>query len=202
MPFQAVPNAALVTVRGELLGEEVNNTLGFMLTTPGPVTGPALATLVAGVALVWEATMLQTLPGSYIFNDVQARALDVQDGPVAEAPGGAQAGMLAGNVMPNNVSFCVSFRTGLGGATNRGRNYICGLLESEVSDNELALGRINALRSAYQEFIGAGSVANGWQWCVISRKIIIPLVTGRGVAITNVHITDNRVDTQRRRLPR
>lgn len=202
MAFQAVPNCAQVTVRGELLGEEVNNTLGFMLTTPGTVTGSALATLAAGVALVWETYMLQTLPEDYIFNDVQARALDVQNGPIAEAPGGAQPGLLIGNVMPNNVSFCISFRTGLGGATNRGRNYVCGLLESEVTNNELGVGRINALRTAYSELLGAGSVANGWQWCVISRKIIIPLVIGRGVPITNIHVTDARVDTQRRRLPR
>lgn len=203
MPFQAVPNGALVTMHGTLDGEAVANTLGFGLVTPGTVTPVALATLSAGIDAAWQTHMLPTMVAAYTYLGCSARALDVQDGPVQEeSAGGGLPGALAGAVLPSNVSFVVSFRTGLGGATNRGRNYVCGLLESEVTGNTLTNSRIQALRTAYAEFLYADSVAVGWVWSVISRKIIIPLVTGRTVPITSVHITDARVDTQRRRLPR
>lgn len=203
MPFQAVPDCALATIRGTLAGEKVANTLGFIKTTPGIVTANELGQLGAGVQVSWEDAMLPTMVAEYVAIDIQLRALDVENGPVSEESwGGGLAGALAGAILPNNCSFVISFRTGLGGATNRGRNYVNGLLETEVTGNNLSLTRINALRMAYQTFIGPGAVANGWQWCVISRKIIIPLVTGRGVPINSVHITDARIDSQRRRLPR
>lgn len=203
MAFQPVPNCAMATVEGTLSGEAVANTLGFMLVTPGTVTAGALSALGAGLQNLWQFTMLNTLPAEYTFTGIKLRALDVENGPVAEETVGPGAvGGLAGAILPNNCSFVVSFRTGLGGATNRGRNYVNGLLESEVTGNNLSVTRINELRTAYQTFVGAGAVAAGWQWCVISRKIISPLVTGRGVPIISVHITDARVDSQRRRLPR
>jgi hypothetical protein len=147
--------------------------------------------------------MIPTLPTAYTFRGVTVRVLDVQDGPVTEDNGNAGlTGELAGAVTPNSVTFCISFKTGLGGATNRGRNYVCGLLESEVTDNELSLTRANILRTSYTQAIGAGTVANGWIWSVISRKIIAPSPDGRCVPITNVTISDARIDTQRRRLPR
>lgn len=203
MPFQPVPNGALVTIHGTLLGEAVANTMGFGLTTPGIITLVQLGQLAAGVDAFWAGTMLPTLPDSYAYNHVSARVLDVQDGPVAEdSNNGGLLGELGGAVMPANVSYVVSFRTGLGGATNRGRNYVCGLLESEVTGNNLSVTRANLLRAAYQAALGAGSVANGWIWSVISRKELVPGGPGRAVPITSVALTDARVDTQRRRLPR
>lgn len=203
MAFQAVPDCAMATIRGTLSGEQVANTLGFKKLTPGTVTAAELGVLGAGIQQSWEDQILPTMVAEYVAIDIQLRALDVENGPVSEESwGGGVAGGLAGAILPNNCSFVVSFRTGLGGATNRGRNYINGLLESEVTGNNLSLTRINAIRTAYATFIGDNAVAVGWRWCVISRKIITPLVTGRGVPITSVHITDARIDSQRRRLPR
>lgn len=203
MPFQIVPNAALATIRGTLLGEQVVNTLGFGLTTPGVVTAAELSALGAGLESYWADTMTTTLPQDYVYQDILLRVLDVENGPVAEESSQAgQVGALVGAVLPANVTFVVSFRTGLGGATNRGRNYVCGLLESEVTGNSLSVGRITALQAAYQGMVGAGTVANGWIWSVISRKPDPVTGYGRAVPITSAHITDARVDTQRRRLPR
>lgn len=203
MPFQAVPNAALVTINGILDGEEVANTLGFGLVAPGPVTLSVIGSLGAQIASFWENDMLPTMVAAYTYTGLTVRALDVQDGPVhEESAGGGVPGLLAGAVLPSNVSFVISFRTGLGGATNRGRNYVCGLLESEVTGNSLTNTRIQALRDAYAQLIGSGITAGTWNWSVISRKELVPGGPGRAVTITNVHITDARVDTQRRRLPR
>lgn len=203
MPFQIVPDAALATIRGTLLGEQVVNTLGFGLTTPGTVTAAQLSALGAGLEQVWVDEMLPTLPEDYIYQDILLRVLDTENGPVAEQSGlGGAPGGLVGACMSANVTFVVSFRTGLGGATNRGRNYVCGLLESEVTGNFLSVTRANNLRTAYQTYVGPGSVANGWIWSVISRKPDPVTGYGRAVPITSAHITDARVDTQRRRLPR
>lgn len=203
MAFQAVPGCALATIRGTLAGEQVANTLGFIKTTPGTVTAAELGVLGAGLQASWEGGMIPTMVAEYVAVDIQLRALDVENGPVSEESwGGGLAGALAGAILPNNCSFVISFRTGLGGATNRGRNYVNGLLESEVTGNNLSLTRINALRTAYAGMLGEDNVAVGWRWCVISRKLIAPSPDGRGVPITSVHITDARIDSQRRRLPR
>lgn len=202
MAFQAVPNGALCTVHGTLASERVANTLGFGLITPGTVTEAQLTAIAQGVVGVWTNFMLNTLPSAYVLTGVTARALDVQDGPVVEESFGIDSpGLLAGAILPNNCSFVVSFRTGRAGATNRGRNYVNGLLESEVTGNNLSVTRINALAAAYANMLGSGAVATGWVWSVISRKIIIPTVTGRPVPIVSVHIVDSVVDSQRRRLP-
>lgn len=203
MAFQIVPNAALATVRGTLLGEQVVNTLGFGLTTPGTVTAAQLSALGAGLEAFWTGTMTAELPQDYVYQDILLRVLDVENGPVGDQSGlSGETGQLVGAVLPANVTFVVSFRTGLGGATNRGRNYVCGLLESEVTGNSLSVARATALRAAYQAMVGAGTVANGWIWSVISRKPDPVTGYGRAVPITSAHITDARVDTQRRRLPR
>lgn len=202
MPFQAVPDAALINVQGLLDGQQTVNTLGFRLNVPGVVNAAQLASLCESVAIYWAANQMGQLPEQWTLAKVTGRVLDVEDGPVAESTlNSGDPGGLVGNLMPNNVTLAIAFRTGLGGRTNRGRNYWPAFLEADVSNSAISFARASAIVATYEGMMGAGTVDSAWRWCVISRKIIDVSGAGRGVPITSVVVNDLVVDSQRRRLP-
>lgn len=202
MAFQAVPQGALIVVQGTLDGQEVVNTLGFSWGTPGLIGAAALQSITTGLADYWGLNMLPLLPAQYTMGVVTGRVLDQQGGPIYEETGGVGAtGGRAGNLLPNNCSLVISFRTGLGGATNRGRNYWCGLLEADVTGSLVNAVYAGNVATMYNDMVGASQIEAGWTWSVISRKELIPAGPGRAVPITTAIMRDLRVDSQRRRLP-
>lgn len=201
MPAQLVPNAAGVVIHGKMDGETAIATLGFGLVAPGVVTPAALGTLKDGIA-AWMLDFLTIHSELYTQGKITFKALDVEDGPETELDGLiGVAGEQAGNILPNNCSIAVSFKTGLSGRTNRGRNYWAGLLETDVTDQRVTPGRLAQIKGMYEGLLGTGYIDAMWKWCVISRKIIIPFIVGRAVPITSVVFNDDVVDSQRRRLP-
>lgn len=202
MPFQAVPNAALINVEGLLDGQKTVNTLGFRLNVPAVINAAQLASLCESMAIYWSANQISQLPSQWTLAKVTGRVLDVEDGPVAESSlNSGDSGLLIGNLMPNNVTLAIAFKTGLGGRTNRGRNYWPGFLEADVTNSAIAQARATNIVDTYAGMMGAGTVDSAWQWCVISRKIIDITGNGRAVPITSVVVNDLVVDSQRRRLP-
>jgi hypothetical protein len=202
MPFQPVPNGASAVIHATLDGETCDTTLGFSLNAAGPVAPAALAALATGLVNYWTSNQLAILPVEYVFNRIDLRAEDVEFGPQSETTGFAGAtGSLVGNIMPNNVTLAIAFRTGLAGRTNRGRNYWPSFLESEVNGQRVSAAKIGAILGAYSGMLGPDSIAAGWTWSVLSRKELVPGGPGRAVGVTTVSVRDNVIDSQRRRLP-
>lgn len=111
-----------------------------------------------------------------------------------------KTGTATGAVMPTNIAAVVSHRTGLRGRSYRGRTYMPGLTEAQVTYDQL--------ESAYQvdllaAFAAIASYTNpvGWYHVVVSKYTEgAPRTTAVATPVTSYYV-DDRVDTQRRRLP-
>jgi hypothetical protein len=206
MPFVPVPNTALVEIRYESQGQQVENTLWFELdTAPAP---PALSDLADAVGAWWR-TEAKPLTSSR----VEVREYVATSQVSSTAPQVSIAGSILDvggntpNAMPLGTTFVVSFRTDLRGRSFRGRNYIVGLTEDQVDGNSLEDGVAEQWRLAYAALVGAADDI-GWTWVVVSRfsgvdpitHHPIPRAAGVTTPITSIVVVDNFVDSQRRRL--
>jgi hypothetical protein len=101
----------------------------------------------------------------------------------------------------------VSFRTESRGRSFRGRNYIVGLTEDQVTGNDFASGITGLFQAVYELLLDFGQDI-AWAWVVASRfsgvdpvtHDPIPRTTGIATVVTAVTVVDNFVDSQRRRL--
>jgi len=110
---------------------------------------------------------------------------------------------VTGEAAPNNCSMAVSFRTAVSGRSNRGRNYVPVLTNSQVSENLIDSSWAQDVVNAYSELLfGGGALPAGWVWVVVSRFTGgLPRTVGTFNEIFSVLVTDLIVDSMRTRLP-
>jgi hypothetical protein len=102
---------------------------------------------------------------------------------------------------PANVAVVASWRTGHSGRSYRGRNYIGGIPINSYEGNTVDPDYVAGWIGAYTALISAAA-AEDYTWVVGSAyHNNAPREAGIVTPITNV-LVDNRVDTQRRRLPK
>lgn len=209
MPFVPVPLTAEVEAVYLLDSQIVENTLYF-----SHVSAPVLSDLVALVDDVNNAIRTSLLP--FLANAIQlirvvGTLLDVVDGLTYVSTVSLPASGGSGDEqMPNSVAACMSFRTAQRGRSFRGRNYVTALPNGWVSGNNITPTLGGQLTDAYTAIFAAGA-DDGWTPVVVSRysgytivggkKVPTPRATGIATPITNHFLTDNTVDSQRRRLP-
>jgi hypothetical protein len=199
MAFQAVPNTIECDVRGQLFGQLIENTLYLRMAAP-PTAGD-VADAAAVVRGWWFASIMGVLSLDYSFREVFAKDLTVEGGAeVHNIAGAGTAGSFGVAALPGNVSFAISFSTGLAGRSNRGRNYIPCLAESQVTGNTVSTGTVTAFMDAYNALL-TELAASDFTWVVVSRVADHVI---RAVGVTNPVIvalaTDIFVDSMRRRL--
>lgn len=161
---------------------------------------PALLQGVIDLFQNWHASHARNRQSNQItLSSILARDLNVVDSYVVEESM-AQVGLVASPVMPQNVTFCVKSVTGFAGRSFRGRTYWVGLAESMVSGDFVNTTDADAIVTS---FFTLKSQLNtqGINPVVVSRYSNgLPRAVGVATDITNYAKTDNRVDTQRRRL--
>jgi hypothetical protein len=206
VPFVPVSNTALVEARVLVNAQQCENTLWFK--SPSAFTATSLGTL--GIMVRdWHVTNYLPLVSSAltlveVVSTDQTAADGLQDVTIPD-PG--SVGGASPNVMPNNVTLTVSFRTGHRGRSFRGRNYVNGLTEDQVDGNSFVAGLTDLWQGVYEALIGAASDI-GMEWVVASRfsgvdpvtHDPIPRVAGVTTPITSVLVVDPFVDSARRRL--
>jgi hypothetical protein len=206
MPFIPVPNSAEVEIRMELDSQKVENTLWF--ETTAPPTSANLADLTAALYDWWVAEYSPLVTSQLILREIVATSQDTATGPQDTfAPPVLSTGTDTGAPLPNMVSLTVSFRTGFRGRSFRGRNYVVGITEPQVVNNNIDPTLVTAWRSAYDAILTSlGST--DYTWVVASRFSgvdgdghPIPRVTGIVTPVTTVVVVDPVLDVQRRRLP-
>jgi len=202
MTFIPVENCAHVLIQGSLFGQQVDNDLYFRHTT-GPIAASDLVTLATDIGSWWTTTIVPLLNEQYTAIFARARDLTTQFGFSSEVSLGATAGGVTGESAPNNCTMAVSFRTAFVGRSNRGRNYVPVLTNSQVTDNTIDAGFATDIVNGYALLIaGGGATPAGWTWVVVSRfNAGLPRVAGVFNEIFTVLTTDLIVDSQRRRLP-
>src|SRR5688500_17013462 len=136
MAFQPAPNVASVEIRFLQDSQRVENTLYARLN--GPVGAGEVEALAEAVRQSWIDFALPLQHSSVQLVSVYAKSLASAVAPSYESfPANVQLGGTAGDQMPNNVSWCVKFTTGLSGRSGRGRNFIVGIARGQVSANVL-----------------------------------------------------------------
>lgn len=201
MPFQPALDVAEVRFRFILGGEPCNNIQHYQFLAGAPSLSDVEA-LTLFMSIWCSSQLMPQLSEQVFFDTVFVRDLTAQFS-FESADFGGQAGGIAGDVEPNNVAPCISFRTGLSGRSLRGRNYIVGAPASKVTGNLIDPDWATTLRGVYnQNSLISGSGPPGWMWIVLSRVFNgAPRPTAFGQEIRQVVFTDLVVDSQRDRLP-
>lgn len=199
MPFQEVPATVQLRLEGRIDNQQTINDLYFRKIS-GVVDFVSMSAL-AGSMIGWWSTNFTPLV-SEDWSTVRIQAVDLRtaDGIVFELPFVASGGVAVESA-PNNVAACVSIRTGVRGRSARGRNYVAGVPNSEITLNTLSTTFINDLVGAYNMLDGPDEVELGWQWVVVSRfsgGLVRP--TGVTFFVTSATMVGNVVRSMRSRL--
>lgn len=207
MPFVPVANTVEVEIRMELDNQQVENTLYFSSGSP-PEPG-SMTTLGNDVLDWWVDNIKPLCTNALTLREIVVTDLTTNIGPQVTVPAVPfTTGSLIGDYLPANVSLAISFRTNNRGRSFRGRNYVVGLNESQVTGNEVQPVPVGAYQDAYGLLLNAPFQPT-WQWSVVSRYsgvnpttgAPIPRTEGVSTPITAVTVVDPVVDSQRRRLP-
>lgn len=195
VPAQFVMQVELV---GTLHAQVVENTLYVRRSTGWNQTQwDILASIVEQLANDLSASLSQQLA----WTRVDGTDLTSQTAPTYSTVfANPITGNLSSPALPGSVAFCVSFRTAGRGRSSRGRNYVPGLAEDQVTGNSLSLAVISGLLASYSAF-NAALPDESMEWGVLSRVSGgLPRSAGLFQPVTSVVATDINVDSQRRRL--
>lgn len=201
MAFIPVENTAQVRMEGRVDNQQVINDLYFRHTT-GAIAAADLLALNTAISS-WNVGQLMTiLNEAYSGVACHARDLTTAIGFTSDVPMSGTGGV-SGEAAPNNCTMAVSFRTSLSGRSNRGRNYVPCLTNSQVTGNNIDTTWAQSVVDAYAQLLfGGGALPAGWVWVVVSRFTGgLPRVAGTFQEVFSVLVTDLVVDSQRRRLP-
>lgn len=207
MAFVPVPNTIEVDVIYLLDGQRMENTLYF--ENPSGWTVGDIITWLDELNTFISSELMPLLTSAIQFIELAARLLDTASSigaSVSIVP--PVSGGVVGEQLPNNVTYTISFKTGLTGRSFRGRNYVPGLGLDAVNGNSIAAATRTGLLAFYTE-LKARALTNGTPWVVVSRYSGVNPTTGkpipRAVGVTtevqSITTYDNTVDSQRRRLP-
>lgn len=201
MAFQSVPQCAEAVVEGTVNGVAVVNVLTFAILSSS-YTQADIDDLASAVDAWFATEVLPNLSNQCTYNNTHVRGLENVNDFEADDATGAGAGGTAANLLPGQVTFAVKYTTGLTGRSARGRSYIWGLPVTILGTNEnmMATGAAQAFADLFAE-IPTYVNAEGWNHVVVSRFTGgAQRPSGIYFPITGYGFTDERVDTQRRRL--
>jgi len=202
MTFIPVPDVAHIRIEGRVDSQQTINDLYFRHTT-GPMAATDLNALAFAIATWNGNSYAPLLNEAWTGVQVAGRDLTSVNSFVSSQGITGQAGGVTGEAAPNNCSMAVSFRTAVSGRSNRGRNYVPVLTNSQVSENLIDSSWAQDIVNAYSELLfGGGALPAGWVWVVVSRFTGgLPRTVGTFNEIFSVLVTDLIVDSMRTRLP-
>lgn len=204
MAFQAVPDTAEIDIIYTLNAVIVQNV--FYAELVGGYLLADLQALAAGVDLQVQGTWKAQQAPEAQYIRVEVRGLALQNDLVATASLSTGPGVHTGNALPNQVTFSVKKTSGFTGRSARGRCYWIG-----VPDNTLQGGDENLLIGAYATDVV--TAVDSIRIAISNIGLWIPVLVSRftsgakrplGVTfpwVGSVNV-DNRVDTNRGRLPK
>lgn len=206
-PFVPAAGTIQVDLRFRLDDQWLSNTF-YASKIVGTPTSAEMATLGSLVVGWYTNDYRNQLPTAVTLNEIYLRDISQQSGPILSVTSTLPlAGALTGQVLPNNVTFTVSLRTGLAGRSYRGRIYVTGIRFADVASSEpnsLVAARANGIVASWNALRNALLVnLQPYQMCVVSRYTnLAPRTTAVVTPVTNVLAVDRVLDSQRRRLPK
>lgn len=198
MTFIPAFNTCKTVLTWQTAGVNALNIIWFRRPA-GAFTAATLSDLNDVIIDNWWPLMRPRIATNTDLLTVSSTAWDTPEGEYATTPVG-EAGTRTGGVLPANCAVVVSLLSDLVGRSRRGRIYIPGIPEEDVTENTVSsliqaafAAAANALvvqaQQLFVDWVIASFVTNG---APRAQAVLTP--------ITQVRI-DNRIDTQRRRLP-
>lgn len=200
MPFQSIPDCAELVIRGTVDVKPVANVIGFHL--PGGYNQTNIDDLAtAGDAQVTAGYKpIMTAGMSYIGCDVRGLTSSVD--LVATDASGAGAGGIGGAQLNNNVTLCITLRSGFSGRSARGRFYAFPTGAGELSAANLFVNTYGDALVAFLQDLQVAALAVGWHMAILSRRNLGALrPVGVSFDVTNIAYRNLISDSQRGRLP-
>lgn len=201
MPFIPAPNIVMVEIRALFDNQQVENRLMFNAqTTPTPAIVQEITEMVSSWAI---DSYFDWLPSAITLREVVGTDLSNQNGVQhTEVPPAPVGGALVGEPMPNETTLCVSLRSGFRGRSARGRAYALGLTVEGVTGNIVATVISDGLVGVFQTLIDTAAAAGRPMAIVSYFTNNAPRVGGPVYFLVETAVvTDNIVDSQRRRKP-
>lgn len=199
MPFVSIPQGLRVTLEFELDGQLVLNV--YYVTKSSPIISADLTTIAAIFKDWWIGDTRSFLSGDLSLERIGVTDMSEEDGEqIVYTTDLPAIGDNAGEATPNNVAFVVSRLSGFAGRSSRGRVYIAGLLDASITNNTVN-GTVQAGLVAAHNSLNTAILTAGF---IPVTASFIDEGQPRPFALTRVITSwaaNNRVDTQRRRLP-
>lgn len=201
MPFVPAPNIIMVEARCTMDGQNVENR--FMCHSPSAVDAAMVEDVAIAVWNWWENDYATVLTNQVTLREVVATDLTVADGvQFTYAPDTTTTGTFGGVPLPNEVSLCISLRTGNRGRSARGRYFQLQVPE----DARLGANTITPTYAALA--VGAGTAL------IAALDSLAPLTIVSFISnnaprpggpvyfhVTSALIVDNVLDSMRSRKP-
>jgi len=190
-----------IAVEGTLDGEEYVSTL--YAHKIGAWTLIQIDDMIAAIGAEYSSHFQQTAGPQLTLTQIVGTDLTSADGfqstfffasPLTGTEGGPR--------MPNSAAKTISFTTGRAGRSTRGRNKLGGLTGDLMSDeNHVNTTYETYVRTLYDGIQNAITDA-GYEFVVLSRVADgVERAEGVTYSITQIGFNNNRLDSQRRRLP-
>lgn len=200
MPFIPVPDCVQVELVYLFDTQRCQNVLHY---NPNGAYGPDEMLELGAEMVDWfDANMQPNLATTISLIAVRVTDLATATAPSVEVTSGLPlAGTLSSPALPNNVSCVITKRTVFRGRSYRGRIYMAGITEADVTNNIVAGARLTSWLDAWA--IARSMVTTGLEWTmgVVSRfEGGSPRAEGILTPVLGF-TSDGVVDSQRRRLP-
>jgi len=201
MAFVPAPNIVQVEIRATLDGQQIENRINVDALT---AVTPTIVENIAVAVNDWtQATYFDHIPSAVSLRSIVATDLTTADGAQHTiTPEGAFVGALPNPPEPNEVTFCVSLRTGNRGRSARGRFYVLAVQKADVVGNYIDSGRAASFVSDLNTLIAA-LITEGWAMTIVSYITDKAPRVGGPVyfPVVNASFTDLAVDSMKRRKP-
>jgi hypothetical protein len=200
MPYIPVP----LTLQAELVynwdGQICENVLHYVCGVAWDI--PRINTLGAALVNWWDVNMQPNMPSNLSLINVRMTDLATQTGLVVNYSTGLPLqGSAASPSLPNNCALVLTKRTLLRGRSFRGRVYMPGLLEANVTGSTVAAVNVASYVSLHNMLLLFDIGTENAELVVVSRFTGgAPRAAGVVTNVTNF-TSDGIVDSQRRRLP-
>lgn len=200
MVYVPALNTLQLELRGTQSGQAVENVLYF--NRASAMSESDVEDLFDFFEDTWIPDMVSELADNFGYTELYGTDLTTSTSPTYSRVFAAPiVGAIGSAVMPGSVATCLSFRTNARGRGARGRNYIAGVTEGDVTGNNLNATRVNNQIAVYETLMGTGVTSLGWNWVQISRILDgVARVAALIRNIIDIVSTDLVVDSQRGRL--
>lgn len=200
MAFVPVPNTVEVVFDYIMSGQATANVLHF--TRLAGYTQADLDTLALSMNFQNSVYLLPLFTLTQQYAGVRVKGLASSTDISSSNGDNAGTGTVEQTQAPNNVSLCLTFRTGLTGRSARGRFYCQPPHAGDfATPNVLTTTYKNAMFD-FLSHVRSAAAENSWTHVVVSRQHNgVKLTTGVVYPVTSIQARNLRVDSQRGRMP-